>query len=136
MNLQYSWWNRYCFSWNFLPTNLKLHAKVRIVKNSKKIFKLQIREWEQVSKNDRGFNKGKTKKDLQYFQQVCEGALFISKMSILDPHLIPQFLLQNNAWQSSWRITCQYLQKATIKLDIQRFPRFQKSPIAKTITIF
>ena len=45
----------------FPADRLKLHAKVRKVNNSLKIFKLQIKEREQVSKNDKRFNVGKMK---------------------------------------------------------------------------
>ena len=71
----------------FPAYRLKSRAKVRKVKNSKKIFKLQIKEREQVSRNGRRFNVSKTKKDLRYFQQVCEGAPFISKNAHFRPKL-------------------------------------------------
>ena len=55
---------------------------MRKVKNSnRKIFRLQIKEREQVSKNEKGFNVGKTKKDLQYFQRNCEDTVFVSKIA-------------------------------------------------------
>ena len=69
---------------------LKLRAKVRKVTNSKKIFNLKIKEREQVSRNETRFNVGNTKKDLLYFQRVCEGALLFRNSPILDrnyPHL-------------------------------------------------
>ena len=47
----------------FPADRLKLRAKVRKVKTSKKMFKLQIKEREQVSKNDKRFNVGKNEKE-------------------------------------------------------------------------
>ena len=47
-----------------------------------KIFEIQSKKREQVSKNEKRFNEGKTKEDLQHFKQVCEGTLF-RKMPIL-----------------------------------------------------
>ena len=57
----------------FLEQTQISRRPVEIARNSedgkkfRKIFKLEIKEREQVSKKDKRFNAGKTKTDLQYF---------------------------------------------------------------------
>ena len=65
---------------------------MRKVKNSKKIFRRQIKEREQVSKIEKRFNVGTTKKDLRYFQHICDDTLFISKNVQFRPKL-PHLIL-------------------------------------------
>ena len=55
------------------------------------MFKLQIKEREQVFKNDKRFNVGKTKKVLQYFQRLCEDTVFVSKNAQFRPKLPPPY---------------------------------------------
>ena len=102
----------------FPTVRLKLNAKVRKVKNSKKIFKLQIKKWEQVFKNDKRFNVGKMKKVPQYFQRLCEDTLFISKNAQFRPKL-PHLTL-NLCW------TCMLARckEVCLKVVVERPPLY------------
>ena len=64
---------------------------MRKVKNYKKIFRFHIKEREKVSKNEKRFNVVKTKKDLQYFQRICEDTLLLSKNGQFRPKLPPPY---------------------------------------------
>ena len=93
---------------------------MRKVKNSKKIFKLQIKEREQVSKNDKRFNVGKTKRVLQYFQRLFEDTLFVSKNTRFRPKLPPPYPRAQNRESAKLRAkrayvpTCQIYLRANV----------------------
>ena len=75
------------------PSEVEITGKSEESKNSKKLSRLQIKEREQVSKKEKRFNVGKAKKDLQYFQRICQDTLFISKNAQFRPKLPPPLTL-------------------------------------------